>query len=127
LEQQSVAPPGAKNDWIGTGWLEFGRVAFQGKVDEQEDYRGCQFRGCQFRGCQFRGCQREFDLMDKNIVYIRTEPITPSIPCKFVNGPNYRCTIELVDGSTIMRCGVTVQHALANAIACYKTMAKPKI
>jgi hypothetical protein len=27
----------------------------------------------------------------------------------------------LIDGSTIMRCGGTVQHALANAVACYKT------
>jgi hypothetical protein len=63
--------------------------------------------------------------MDNNIAYIKTEPITPKISCTYVNGPNYRCTIELVDGSTIMRCGVTAQHALANAIACYKTSAKP--
>jgi hypothetical protein len=73
-----------------------------------------------------RGIWWEFDMVDRNIAYIRTEPITPSIPCEYVNGPNYRCTIELIDGSTIMRCGVTVLHALANAIACYKTTAKPK-
>jgi len=65
-------------------------------------------------------------MLDKNIAYIRTEPITPSIPCRYVKGPKYRCTIELIDGSTIMRCGVTAQHALANAIACYKTTPRPK-
>jgi hypothetical protein len=59
-----------------------------------------------------------------DIAYIKTEPITPSAPCKYISGPNFRCTIELVDGSTIMRCGVTVEHALANAIACYKTSGK---
>jgi hypothetical protein len=66
-------------------------------------------------------------MLDRNIVYIKTEPITPKIACKYVSGPHYRCTIELVDGSTIMRCGVTVQHALANAIASYKTMGKFRI
>ncbi|HBG04502.1 MAG: hypothetical protein A2075_07105 [Geobacteraceae bacterium GWC2_58_44] len=65
-------------------------------------------------------------MVDSNIAYIRTEPITPSVPCKYIRGPNYRCTIELIDGSTIMRCGVTAQHALANAIACYKTSGRPK-
>jgi hypothetical protein len=65
-------------------------------------------------------------MADRDIAYIRTEPITPLIPCKHVNGPHYRCTIELIDGSIIMRCGVTEQHALANAIACFKTTAKPK-
>lgn len=64
--------------------------------------------------------------MVRNIAYIKTEPITPPYPCKYINGPNYRCTIELVDGSTIMRCGVTAQHALANAVACYKTTGKLK-
>jgi hypothetical protein len=58
------------------------------------------------------------------IAYIRTEPIIPVAPCKHINQqPNYRCTIELVDGSTIIRSGVTVEHALANAVACYKTTA----
>lgn len=65
-------------------------------------------------------------MADNNIAYIKTEPIAPSSPCKYINGPNFRCTIELVDGSTIMRCGVTAQHALANAIACYKTTGIPK-
>ena len=37
------------------------------------------------------------------------------------------CTIELIDGSTIMKCGGTVQHALANAVASYKTSPKPKL
>lgn len=60
-----------------------------------------------------------------NIAYIRTVPIIPPLPCRYVKGPKYRCTIEFLDGSTIMRCGVTAQHALANAIAGYKTMAKP--
>jgi hypothetical protein len=55
------------------------------------------------------------------IAYIRTEPITPA-PGRHTNQQeSYQCTIELVDGSTITRCGVTVEHALANAIACYKT------
>ena len=60
-------------------------------------------------------------MVDRNIAYIRTEPITPVSTCKHVKEPNYRCTIEFIDGSTIMRCGVTAQHALANAVACYKT------
>ena len=61
-------------------------------------------------------------MADRYIAYIRTEPISQqSIPCKHINHPNFRCTIELIDGSTIMRCGVTVEHALANAMACYKT------
>lgn len=55
---------------------------------------------------------------DLSIAYIRTEPIPP-IPCQQTSEPNYRCTIELADGSTIMRCGVTIEHALADALACY--------
>ena len=62
----------------------------------------------------------------KNIAYIKTEPITPSIACQHSKEPNYRCTIELIDGSTIMRCGVTAQQALADAVACYMTTARPK-
>jgi hypothetical protein len=62
-----------------------------------------------------------------DIVYIRTEPMPQNVPCCYCNEPKFRCTIELLDGSTIMRCGATVQHALANAIACYKTSAKPKL
>ena len=65
-------------------------------------------------------------MVDRNIAFIRTEPITPTAPCRYVDGPHYRCTIELIDGSTIMRCGVTAQHALANAVACYKTSSKLK-
>ena len=65
-------------------------------------------------------------MADIDIAYIRTEPISPSSPCQYISGPNFRCTIELVDGSTIMRCGVTARHALANAIACYKTSGRPK-
>ena len=65
-------------------------------------------------------------MANNNIAYISTEPISQSIPCMHVNRPNYRCTIELIDGSTIMRCGVTVEHALANAIASYESMVKPK-
>lgn len=65
-------------------------------------------------------------MADTDIAYIKTEPITPSLPCKYMNGPNFRCTVELADGSTIMRCGVTARHALANAIACYKTSGRPK-
>ena len=60
----------------------------------------------------------------RDIAYIKTEPITEAVPCKHVSTPNFRCTIELMDGSTIMRCGFTVQHALANAVACYKTAPK---
>ena len=60
-------------------------------------------------------------MVDRDIVYIKTEPISPPAGCKYVKGPNYRCTIEFVDGSTIMRCGATAEHALANAIAYYKT------
>lgn len=59
--------------------------------------------------------------MLKEIVYIRTEPIPPGTPATGGNAPIYRCTIELTDGSTIMKCGITEQHALANAIAIYKT------
>lgn len=55
----------------------------------------------------------------RNIAYIKTEPLHPSTECSHVRGPNFRCTIELHDGSTIMRCGVTSEHALANAIALY--------
>ena len=65
-------------------------------------------------------------MADSDIAYIKTEPITQPGPCRYIDGPNFRCTIELTDGSTIMRCGVTVQHALANAIACYKTSSKSK-
>jgi hypothetical protein len=64
-------------------------------------------------------------MIDPVIAYIKTEPITPCGPCKHVSEPKYKCTIELVDGSTIIRCGATVGHALANAIACYKTTARP--
>jgi len=60
-------------------------------------------------------------MADKNIAYIRTEPISPSVPCLHVNRPNFRCTIELIDGSTIMRCGATAEDALASALACYQT------
>jgi hypothetical protein len=63
-------------------------------------------------------------MADKNIAYIRTEPISASVPCLHMNRPNFRCTIELLDGSTIMRCGATAEDALANAMACYQ-MAKP--
>lgn len=66
-------------------------------------------------------------MADNIIAYIKTEPIVPKASCKYINGPNFRCTIELIDGSTIMRCGVTEQHALANAIACYKTTGRPKL
>ena len=65
-------------------------------------------------------------MVDRNIAYIKTEPVEPSTPCEHINKPSYRCTIELIDGSTIMRCGGTAQHALANAIACYKTTVKHK-
>lgn len=68
-------------------------------------------------------------MVDANIAYIKTEPITPLAGCVYVDSPNYRCTIELVDGSIIMRCGATEQHALANAVACYRTWghAKPDL
>jgi len=59
-----------------------------------------------------------------DIAYIRTEPLPQPPHCRQSNVPKFRCTIELIDGSTIMRCGGTVQHALANAIACYKTSAR---
>lgn len=65
-------------------------------------------------------------MVDANIAYIKTEPITPAIQCSYVKTPNYRCTIELIDGSTITRCGFTEQHALANALACYRTSGRPK-
>ena len=65
-------------------------------------------------------------MVDVNIAYIKTEPIAPPSECSYINSPKYRCTIELVDGSIIMRCGGTEQHALANAIACYRTSARPK-
>jgi hypothetical protein len=64
---------------------------------------------------------KEGKMANQDIACIRTEPITQSIPCMHIRQPNFRCTIEFIDGSTIMRCGVTAQHALANAIACYKT------
>jgi hypothetical protein len=65
-------------------------------------------------------------MVDANIAYIKTEPIAPPSQCSYIDRPKYRCTIELVDGSIIMRCGGTEQHALANAIACYRTSARPK-
>ena len=65
-------------------------------------------------------------MVDNDIVYIRTEPISPAIDCKYIKGPNFRCTIEFQDGTTIMRCGVTARHALANAIAYYKTNLRHK-
>jgi hypothetical protein len=66
-------------------------------------------------------------MVNWDIVYIKTEPIPQGTACRFSNAPKYRCTIELIDGSTIMRCGGTVQHALANAVACYKTSTKFKL
>jgi hypothetical protein len=68
----------------------------------------------------------DIDGVGRDIVFIRTEPIPQTVLCKHINAPNFRCTIELIDGTTIMRCGVTVQHALANAVACYKTTVKAK-
>jgi hypothetical protein len=62
-----------------------------------------------------------------DIAYIKTEPLPQATPCSYCAAPKFRCTIELIDGSTIMRCGGTAQHALANAVACYKTSAKIKI
>jgi hypothetical protein len=59
-----------------------------------------------------------------DIAYIKTEPMPHALPCQYSRAPKFRCTIELNDGSTIMRCGATVQHALANAVACYKTSVK---
>jgi hypothetical protein len=66
----------------------------------------------------------EYDMVNWDIVYIKTEPLPKDISCSFSKAPKFRCTIELLDGSTIMRCGGTVQHALANAVACYKTSKK---
>lgn len=63
-------------------------------------------------------------MLDKDIACISTEPLPAEISCKYVDGPHFRCTIELQDGSTIMRCGVTALHALANAMACFKTTAR---
>ena len=65
-------------------------------------------------------------MVNWDIVYIKTEPLQPTVPCQYSSAPRFRCTIELIDGSTIMRCGGTVQHALANAVACYKTSAKAR-
>lgn len=65
-------------------------------------------------------------MKEREIVYIKTEPVPAATRCRFVNGPNFRCTIEFGDGSTIERCGITEQHALANAIACYKTTPKAR-
>lgn len=59
--------------------------------------------------------------MPSDIVYIKTEPMHGPASCRYSSAPKFRCTIELADGSTIMRCGGTPQHALANAVACYKT------
>jgi len=56
-----------------------------------------------------------------DIAYIKTEPAPQALPCRYSKVPRFRCTIELVDGTVITRCGGTVLHALANAIACYKT------
>lgn len=64
------------------------------------------------------------DMANWDIAYIKTEPLPETPSCRYSNTPKFRCTIELIDGSIIMRCGGTVQHALANAIACYKTSAK---
>ncbi len=64
-------------------------------------------------------------MADENIAYIRTEPISQSTLCMYSNRPNFRCTIELLDGSTIMRCGLTVEEAFTNAMACYQTAIKP--
>lgn len=61
-----------------------------------------------------------------DIAYIKTEPIPESTACRHNKTPRFRCTIELLDGTTIMRCGGTPQHALANAVACYKTTAWSK-
>ena len=58
-------------------------------------------------------------MQEKEIAYIITEPIPPNRQQR--GGRAYRCVIELLDGSIIIRCGFTEQHALANAIACYKT------
>jgi hypothetical protein len=66
-------------------------------------------------------------MVDWDIVYIKTEPIPQNTLCQYSKAAKYRCTIELIDGSTIMRCGGTVQHALANAVACYKTSARIKL
>jgi hypothetical protein len=62
---------------------------------------------------------RDAEMWEREIAYIRTEPIHPAH--QQTNGPTHKCIIELGDGSTIIRCGFTEQHALANAIACYKT------
>jgi hypothetical protein len=64
--------------------------------------------------------------MFNDIVYIKTEPIVAESPTIRSHAPVYRCTIELADGSTIMRCGMTEQHAVANAIAIYKTSFQPR-
>jgi len=58
---------------------------------------------------------------DWDIAYIKTEPVQDPTPCQYSKAPRFRCTIELQDGSIITRCGGTAQHALANAIACYRT------
>lgn len=63
----------------------------------------------------------------RDIAYIKTEPVAQPVPCRYSKEPRFRCTIELVDGSVITRCGGTVQHALANAIACYKTSASRRL
>lgn len=65
--------------------------------------------------------------MPNDIAYIRTEPLPQTPPCRYSAAPRFRCTIELVDGTTIMRCGATPQHALANAVACYKTTAQVRL
>lgn len=64
------------------------------------------------------------DTTGRDIAYIRTEPIIQTTACLPTGSPSFRCTIELVDGTTIMRSGFSVQHALANAVACYKTTTK---
>ncbi|MCM0080249.1 hypothetical protein L4X63_01470 [Geomonas sp. Red32] len=63
-------------------------------------------------------------MVEDDIAYIRMEPVAPGGHCRFVKSPHYKCTIEFRDGSTVVRCGTTEQHALANAIARYKTMTK---
>lgn len=64
-------------------------------------------------------------MVARNIAYIRTEPLV-RVEGQNTRGPNYRCTIELLDGSTLMRCGVTCEHALENAVAFYKRKYPPK-
>ena len=66
-------------------------------------------------------------MVNWDIAYIKTEPIPQNTLCSYGRTSKFMCTIELIDGSTIMKCGGTVQHALANAVASYKTSPKPKL